>query len=288
MKPRTRAVTALAGLASALLAACALARSPQAETLQHGPFEIVAQPRRISTGSFPNTSSNPFATREVTHLFLRWRGRAVTVPGRGDRFWQVLRLVDAPQPALLLVQQDFTLVTERDGQLQVQPLASAGTSLAEAQWLDSRDGQPGEPQSWGIARVQVATDSLLQGGRFLRLGSQLVLDVQQLHLHRVEPWVPMVPGRAVTSLSREGDRVRAFSPGRTQYVLTGSQTDYARGEGEVHGLLVVDIARGNAYELRVDPRQVPFSSVQDMDLAWINRHFVWQRDAAGQERLVPR
>ncbi|MGD9945166.1 MAG: hypothetical protein AB7S98_18205, partial [Burkholderiaceae bacterium] len=78
------------------------------------------------------------------------------------------------------------------------------------------------------------------------------------------------------------------SPGRTQYVLAGSQDDYARGHGQVYGLLVVDMIRGTAYELRADRRRMPFADTQDMDLRWIGHYFAWQRDAGGQERLVPR
>lgn len=283
-----RIAIGLFGLAAVLLAAFAPTRASQAQTIQHGPFEIVASPRRVSSGTFPNIGGNPFATVEVTSFALRWRGRSVQVPGRGDRFWQALRLVGAPQPAILLVERDFTLISEQNGELRVQLLNSQSSSLAEAQWLDSKAGQPGEPQSWGISKVDLATQTVLQGGRFLLLGSALVLDVNSLQLHKIEPWVPMVPGKPVTELSRDGDLARAFSPGRTQYVLAGSQSDYARGHGEIYGLLVVDMIRGTAYELRADRRRMPFADTQDMDLRWIDHYFVWQRDAGGQERLVPR
>lgn len=271
----------------ALLCALVFNTAAQAETLAHGPFEIVAHGRRISTGTFPNQGGSPFATREVTSFSLRWRGKAVQVPGRGERFWQVLRLLDAPRPALLLVERDFTLVSEDGGQLKIEPLRSQSSSLAEAQWLDSEAGQPGEPMVWGIAQVDAA-QTALQGGRFLRLESRLVLDVQHLQWHPVEPWVPMVAGKPDTSLARDGDRARAFSPGRTQYVLAASQYDYARGDGRVHGLLVVDIPRGSAYELRVDRHRMPFANTDDMDGRWVGHYFAWQRDGQGQERLVPR
>lgn len=276
-------------LTCVLLSGCNPAQQQsQAETLQHGPFEIIASSRRISTGNFPNNGGSPFATQEVTSFSLRWQGRTVKVPGLGHDFWQVLRLSGAPRPAVLLIERDFTLVTEQEGQLQVQPLTSESASLAEAQWLDSEAGQPGEAHAWGISKVDPGTQTLLQGGRFLRLGSRLVLDVQRLQLREVEPWVPMVPGKPVTSLSRDGDHVRAFSPGRTQYVLAGSQYDYARREGQIHGLLVVDMLRGHAYELLVDRRRMPFADSDDMDARWIGHYFIWQRDAQGQERLVPR
>lgn len=296
-RPAARAPSRLGALLAALLAAfggpAAAFLAPKA-TLVHGPFEILAQERRIGTGTFPNQGGNPFATRPVTGFTVRWRGQTVEVPGRGDRFWQVLRLPDAPQPALLLVARDFTLVSEQAGQLRVQPLSSQSASLAAAQWLDSEGGQPGQSRSWGISHVDLKNPAALdaatrlQGGRWLRLGSQQLLDVQTLAVHKVEPWVPHRPGVPITSLSRAGDEVRAFSPGRTAYVLAGSQVDYARGKGQVWGLLVVDIASGTASELRVDRRRMPFASTDDMDHDWIAHYFEWQRDAAGREQLVPR
>ena len=283
---RSQAGRARAG--AALLAGLLAAASATAQTLAHGPFEIVAQARRISSGTFPNIGGNPFATNEVTAFTLRWRGRAVEVPGRGSSFWNVLRLPDAPQPALLLVARDFTLVSEQGGELRVQPLRSDSNTLAEAQWLDARDGQPGPSQRWGIRKVDPATGTLLQGGRWLRLGSRLVLDVRTLALHAVEPWVPMRPGEPVTTLMRDGDHARAFSPGRSAYVLAGSQQDFARGRGQVHGLLVVDIGRGHAGELRVQRRRMPFATLDDMDGDWIAHYFEWRRDPDGRERLQPR
>ena len=93
-------------------------------------------------------------------------------------------------------------------------------ALAELQWLDGRDGQPAAPLEFGIEAVpDLQAGTLLQGGRWLRFGSRSVMEVSTLTLHAVEPWVPIVPGQPITSLSREGDVARAFSPSRGQYVL---------------------------------------------------------------------
>lgn len=278
---------------AALLAACT--PNVPAQTLAHGPFEIVATPRRISTGAWPNLGGNPFATMEVTDFGLRWRGRWVELPDGGGparRFWNVLRLPDAPVPAVLLVERDFTLVAEQPGPagptLRVQRLNSSPNTLAEAQWLDSAGGQPGPSRSWGIAKVAVETDTTLQGGRWLRLGSTVVLDVQTLQVHRVEPRVPMLPGQPVTSLSSDQYEARAFAPGGTAYVLAGSQSDYARGRGQIFGLLVVDIPRGQARELRVQRSRMPFVHTDDFDTAWLAHYFEWTREPDGREMLRPR
>ncbi len=99
----------------------------------------------------------------------------------------------------------------------------------------------------------------------------------------------MLPGVPVTSISRNGDIARAFSPGRTQYVLAASGTDYSRTDGaQAYGLLVIDIASGSTTELRADRKRFRFAEPDDVDAAWINHHFMWQRDSAGREQLLPR
>lgn len=260
-------------------------------TVAHGPFEVIAGVKRVSTGTFPNQGGNPFATREVSEFQVRWRGKAVAAPGGNQRFWRVLRLAGAPRPALLLVTTGFVLATEDGaGQLQVTPIKAESSSLAEVQWLDSVDGQPGPSQSFGIEAVpDMQAGTLLAGGRWLRLGSRSVIDVSALRVYPVDPWVPMLPGVPITSISREGDEVRAFSPGRSQYVLAAAGIDYGRADqAHAYGLLVVDIAQGTAVELRVDRKRFRFAESRDVNAAWINHHFAWQRDSTGRERLVQR
>ena len=170
-------------------------------TVAHGPFEIVASVKRISTGSFPNQGGNPFASREVSEFQVRWRGKSVAASGGNQRFWRVLRLQGAPRPALLLVTTGFVLATEdAAGQLQVTPIKAESSSLAEVQWLDSADGQPGPSQSFGIEAVaDLQAGTQLAGGRWLRLGSRSVMDVSALRVYPVDPWVPMLPGVPITS-----------------------------------------------------------------------------------------
>ena len=234
---------------------------------------------------------NLFATREVSEFQVRWRGKSVAAPGGNQRFWRVLRLQGAPRPALLLVTQGFVLATEdASGQLQVTPIKSESASLAELQWLDSVSGQPGVSETFGIEAVtDMQAGTRMAGGRWLRLGSRSVLEVATLKLFAVDPWVPIVPGVPITSIDREGDNVRAFSPGRTQYVLAAAGIDFGRADqAQAYGLLVVDINSGTATELRADRKRFRFAEADDVDAAWINHHFIWQRDSAGRERLFAR
>ena len=260
-------------------------------TVMHGPFEVVASAKRISAGGFPNTSGNPFAKREVSEFQLRWRGKPVVAPDGNQRFWRVLRLEGAPRPTVLLVTNVFVLASEdAAGQLQLTPINAQSSSLAEVQWLDSASGQPGPSESFGIEAIaDLQEGTRLAGGRWLRMGSRSVLDVSSLTLFGVDPWVPMLPGVPVTSISREGDHVRAFSPGRTQYVLAAAGTDYSRADrAQAYGLLVVDIASGIATELRAARKRFRFAEPDDVNADWIDHHFMWQRDTAGRERLVQR
>ena len=275
--------------ASGVLGSASAATPLPTGTVAHGPFEIVVSARRISAGSLDK--GNMFATREVSEYQVRWRGKLVAAPGGNQRFWRVLRLAGAPRTALLLVTQGFVLATEdAAGQLQVTPIKTESASLAELQWLDSVSGQPGTSETFGIEAVtDLQTGTQLAGGGWLRFGSRSVMDVATLKLFAVDPWVPILPGVPVTSISREGDDVRAFSPGRTQYVLAAAGIDYSRADqAQAYGLLVVDIARGTGTELRADRKRFRFAEPRDVDAAWINHHFTWQRDSAGLERLVPR
>jgi hypothetical protein len=276
----------LTALLVSLLAGCSGNPPLQNATLAHGPFEIVAKGRRISSGGFPNNSGNPFSTVEVTSFSVRWKGKDVMVPGVGDRFWRVLRLADAPKPALLVGTTDFHLVYEDQGQLVVEDFGDTG-GMAEVQWLDAEQGQPGETTMYGLQKASVDEGTDLRGGRWLRLSNATVLDVHTLTGYSVQPWV--TPGQAPSGLSAGKDaKAHAFSPGHTQYVTTA--TDYARtGSTERYeALLVVDIPTGQAYGLKVDHQHMRYVDTQDITPSWIAHYFQWTRDGQGTERLVPR
>ncbi len=279
----------LAALALALLiGGCALQRAipTQTTTLQHGPFEIVATGRRISSGAFPNNSANPFVTMEVTGFTVRWRGQTVEVPQVGTRFWRALRLPDAPEPALLVSTTDLHLITEHEGRLVVNSFGEHSTDLAQLQWLDSQDGQPGAVRMFGIEYVDPATGTELRGGRWLRVSHHTVLDVQTLQTFSVRPWVPA--GQPLAGMNGGTIAARMLSPGRTQYVVPSSQYDHSNGSVRVDALVMVDIPSGEAYALKIDKRHMRFTDLDDIHLAWIDHYFEWSRDSTGRERLKAR
>lgn len=271
----------------ALLAACGVGGAAQRETLQHGPFEVVAEGRRISAGGFPNTSGNPFRTLEVTSFSVRHQGRPVVVQHgnrKVDRYWAVLRLPSAPQPALLVATTNVHLVTVEAGQPVVRHFdPEPGTDVATLQWLDSPAGQPGPVLHFGIQRT-AAAETLLQGGRWL-LGKRAVLDVQTLRLLPYDGVLhdqPGEPGQPLTGLNAMGRPALAFSPQRTQFVALGSD-DQNRP-----GLLVVDIAQNRRYAVPIDTGAMRLREPADATPAWLAHHYTWVRDSSGQDRLQAR
>ena len=146
-----------------------------------GPFEITAHVRRVGDSGRWMRTGNPFGTYEVREYSVSWKGRKVSVPGAGERFWQALHLTEAPQPALLLASgPNLHLVSEADGRLHTRALAPESGS-GSVQWLDARDGQPGEESGgFPLDRVEAAPATTLAGGRWLYLRHRLVLDVRTL------------------------------------------------------------------------------------------------------------
>ncbi len=70
-----------------------------------GPFEIETLVKSISSGGFPNTSSNPFERTEMTKFRLYHRGKRIAATVHGgtvEEFWEAHFLEDASRPAVLL------------------------------------------------------------------------------------------------------------------------------------------------------------------------------------------
>ena len=290
-----RFVRALAGaaVAAALGVGCAprTASAPlETVTVPVGPFEVVASGRRIGAGGFPNNGGNPFATIEVTSFAIRHHREPVAITHGAQTltsFWRVVRLVDAPWPALLASTTDFHLVVDRDGTLVTRSFGEPSTNMADYQWLDSESGQPGEPKSFGIEKVE-REGMELGGGRYLRLSHHTVLDVRTLAVFPIRPWVESGKGAPMAGLTGAGIRAIAFSPGRTQYATIGSGNDDAREGASSEAILVVDLPSGDAYGVALDRAKTRYVELADATPAWLEHYYRWTRDPGGRERLVPR
>lgn len=247
-------------------------------TLAHGPFRIEAQGRMVGSGTFPN--QGPQEAMEVTGFSVYHRDRPIVVR-HGERelarFWRASILADAPRPALLVSTQDFHLITEEGGTPVVRSVGEPSTNLAEYQWLDSDDGQPGEPA--GFYDQKVRMDELpLHGGRYLLLQSRAVLDVQTLKVYSLTARLPHgdpLEGAAA------GGRVLAFAPGRTQFVTWGR--GYPSGE---EGLVVTDFQTGDVYSLPLEKGQRRYDSPLSITSRWLAHYARWTKDRHGREQLV--
>lgn len=277
------------GLIGALLLLClgsnVVAKPLSNETLSHGPFEITAAGRRISSGGF-GTGGGLFSTMEVTSFSVRWQGKEVVIGGH-SRFWRVLRLPDATRPALLLVTSHFRLIYEDEGQLVVKDFGQTSGGMAYTQWLDEQHGQPGESAMYGVQKVSMATGTTLQGGRWLRLSDRTVIDVHTLATYTFKPWVegdqPLGGANAGTNAT-----ALAFSPGHTQFVASGSLNPLPGQNKSAPALVVIDVPSGNAYGLAIDAHGMRYRDSRDVTPAWLEHYFQWQRDAQGHEHLVQR
>jgi hypothetical protein len=184
----------------------------------------------------------------------------------------VVRLVDAPRPALLASTTDFHLVTEEDGHVVTHSFGEPSTNLAHLQWLDADGGQPAAPGHFGIEAVD-PSGTELRGGRWLLLSHHTVLDVRTLRVFPVRPWVERGRGLAMAGLNGSGTRAIAFSPGETQYVTVGSGRDEHREGESDQGLVVVDVPSGLAYGLPLERRRTHFVDMDDITPAWFAHYF---------------
>ncbi len=256
----------------------------QREVIQHGPFEIVAEGRKISAGGFPNTSGNPFATTEVTSFAVRYQGRPVVIR-HGSRtieaFWIALRLKDAPRPSLVVGTTDAHLLTEKDGQLVTQSFErEPSTHGIMLQWLDGDAGQPRSALTFGIQRTPLA-ETWLEGGRYLR-SRYAVLDVHTLELRPFDAVLDRGTPSDQEGLNANNQPALVFAPQRTQFVALGQD------DRRQPGLLAVDFTNRRTYAIPIDRERTRMRDTRDVTRAWIEHHYAWTRDADGRDRLAVR
>lgn len=298
---RHRSRVAMAGpLISVLLALFGsppvAAAKDEVATEAVGPFTIEGSGRRISTGAFPNTSGNPFATMKVSSYRVLHQGKPVSAVGAidrtdgmdlhsgpdagGERFWDVRALDGAPRPALIAGNTGVWLIDEADGRPRVQMLAAPDSDMASWQFLDAQDGQPGAEHLIGI-RDSSAEPRHIGGGRLLLINHRMLLDVATLELFPMRINTTEFVD-AASRFNAGGKPVLALSPSRRQLVWLGydDQNDM--------GLVVADYRSKSVYALPIAAESMDFIEPSDFRPDWFAHFFEW-RDAGGpNERLVLR
>lgn len=251
-----------------------------------GPLAIHTWIRKVSAGGFPNTSGNPFKTTEVSVFRITAAGEPVTaVDGdvTHDEFWDAWVLPDAPEPAVLAALTGVYLITASDDRVATRVIVESdgGGGSASLQWLDSRDGQPGDVLRIGISDNR-DEPRRLQGGQLLLVNDRVVLDVTTLQAQPLRWWLSAAQ---LDEYNPSNSDVKALSPGRTQVVLLGNRYRESRYE---YALVVVEITTERAYALPFDQEATRMESHEDVTPAWLRHYFEWSADADGNELLQPR
>ena len=258
------------------------------EPIRHtlGPFEIVHTATMLTQHS-PNSWRGTLIGTQVPMwgVTVNWQGQKVI--GGGGR---VLALTGAQQPALILVgDQANYLVMEDAGKPIRRKFPKDGYRIRTplAQWLDSDNGQPGEPIQLATNTDQSRESLQFAGGRLLLLNDGVVLDVQTLQSWELDFFANRDSFDGYRADSANEARAFFLSPSRSQIVFVASRPPPTGSEFE-HALIVAEVATNRMYIVPFGPAVPKFSYTKDPTPAWLERHFVWGRDGAGRERLQSR
>lgn len=266
---------------------------PKGFRVELSPFEVVASVEKVSASGFPNTSMNPFRRTPVHRFSVRYNGKpfALDVQRTGgmirvETFNMLYRLMDAPQPALLLSPAGFYLLTADTGGVRLEALEEMEHQDSRLQWLDGDAGQPGPEFSHGLA-LREPSDIELRGGRWLLLNRTTVLDVATLRHYPVEPWIVSGSADPMAGLNASTRPAIAFSPDQSQYVLLGDGRNNRPEDGFDYALIVVDIQGRRSYGVEI-PSSARTSAPGEMESPkWIEASFEW-KGANGSRTLTPR
>lgn len=208
---------------------------------------------------------------------IRYRGEPFTFQGRVgeyDESTTTYRYVNAlitfgSAPAAVAHVGDpnntgfFYLIHEVDGVARADYLAESRAGVS-ANWLDGRDS--GGTRAIALHRGQ------LEGGRWLLLGDQCVLDTQTLHSHRFEPIQNYF-----------------FSPFKAPLGISPDQRSFVRlasASGDTEYLVVIRFTDGHSYALPIDRSTMRFETIEDLNAGWVQHHFGWNPGPNGDELTV--
>lgn len=242
---------------------------------RYGEIEVVSQ-----VGHSRNANTGQKVAYESWSL--RWRGQPLVIDSlagmwldkqvRSDAFNAIFVLGTGDKPDLLVNVGDpnnasvFHLLHQDGAGLAAPLLCKTFGGDNAVRVLDGQDS--------GKLFQGPHFQSLDGAGRLL-LGSSCILDVAS--------------GKAKELPDKPEDvnlptyfRAMAISPGGQLFVRLGLNSD------EEPVVMVADLERGAWSRLPVDLKRMRYSHFEEIDVAWLEYHFQWQRDAGGHERLVER
>lgn len=245
-----------------------------------GPFEIVTHYTRYTHGY-----NEGQLRRGVTeHYSLRYRGKPFTFRGPGGMFGDsteeygavnAIVTFPSPEPAVVVNAGDpnnsshYFLVREAGGRARAEYLGPSSGNVS-ADWLDPPAADSAGERDLAVHRKH------LEGGRWLLLGEQTVLDTRTLKSYRVEHHPNVYPHSSRAAL--------AMSPDRHSFVRLAS----GASPENAPLLLVHDFTAGASYALPIERRTMRYVDLEEIDAAWVAHHFAWKAAEDGHERLEPR
>ena len=245
------------------------------------------------------TYENEYTDFADVRYGVHYRGEPISLPGVTTQRFNGLTTVTLPQAShttAVLINADVTeeesrfyLLYEADGQVKTLPLCTSA-SHAPVDWLD----QPASTVEYR-SRDWFTQRQSLTGGRWLLLGDECVLDLQTLTLYPID--LASLRGDATVTLDRDHLPV-GLSPDQQSFVRVGwvdVHTPAFMPLGKILHLIVYNFVTGTMATLPVARQQMRYSTqltyyeqMDDINAAWLDHHFAWQRAADGADRLVAR
>ena len=252
--------------------------------IQHGNFTIQ---RTVQTEKGSGTVLNKnYDTRSyLVEYRILYKGKKIKFPGRlqkgtGYSFpWRVYILQDAPVPALIAGSQNMFLITEEQGKVRITPLNHHESRFGSLQWLDSKNGHPGDEIQIHDPQNDNYLDSsiVFKGGKYLLINRFTVLDIKTLasskfnknNIYEHEGW-RIALDRAVGFEIAVG-----FSETFNQVVFGALKLD-DKEEGRYYtALAAFDYKNDTISIVPFNRTALRLQSLDDINSDWVTQFFKW-------------
>ena len=253
--------------------------------IAYGPFTI----RATATKSKQFNINYGMVNQTNVAYTILYNGKPIAFPDALQSntglpyLWRVYALPGAPDPTLVAGSQSLYLIYLKNGASVVESILEQHHDFASMQFLDSESGQPG-PYQEVYARSN--TDDLdkldsLAGGRFLLVSEHAVLDVQTRNIRRFNPNNNDVENYSFPS----PHGALAFSPDRKSIVFRGAFQSWNTADEDLpdseHAFVVYNIEQDSGYAVKFDDTELRLLSIDEMDFAWFEKFFEWEKSAQG-------
>lgn len=257
----------------------------EVKEFNYGPFVIKME-------RFTSSSFNMNYGKSVEHQHIAYsvwhNGKVVEYPAAlqnntgFSHLWRVYILKNAPQPTLIAGSQSVFLISAKEKEYEVKSLEAQTSDFTKFQWLDAKEGQPGEAFELFMADGNTSMEhpDTLEGGNYLMINQKLVLFVptmDQFHFNK--------DSNFIDNYDKDGNAL-AFSPDQKTIVFPGHFQTWNSNETPEFGNALI------TYDFRKDKKRVlPYSKnetrlyrPENLNLDWFKTYFNW--DTSGQETIL--